>query len=187
MKRISKLLLSFCMLFILSFSLVACMGGEEKPDNKPAGYTPPKNVDMTSETQYAEWLLEHHTTSASYEMKYYLSKNTNVTESGSLKYLKNNNILTSASYDSTGTLTHYYEFTNPADNQYIVTIYNTTSKTYASKNYNSDEFTTFKSDLFYVDSVIQHYLFDYEKWNTTEATVSTQKRIVKDDKVAETI
>lgn len=189
MKKISKLLLSICLLFVLSFSLTACMGGNNNKNSgstKPKGYTPPEDVDMTSGVQYAEWLLANHTNKDAYTMLFYKSKNGTVQESGSLKYYKDEKTSTfiSASYNSAGTITYYREFKDITDNTHTVTIYdvtNSANKSYKVYTWDNDRFTTFKNDEFYADSVIYHYLYDYEQWDTTGATeITAQQNIVKD-------
>ena len=52
MKKFTKILISFCMLFVVTFTLTACK--DKKPENK---FNPPAGVDMTSAESYAGSLI----------------------------------------------------------------------------------------------------------------------------------
>ena len=121
MKKINKILLSICMFFVISFSLVSCSlpfgdtSNNNNNNNSGSGgnptqtYTPPAGVDMTKAEAYAKWLKDNIDFTLSYEAEALASSNNSTVQSVTIKNQYKDNVNHLASYNADGTIEFYME------------------------------------------------------------------------------
>ncbi len=135
MKKLSKILLSICMTFVMAFALVGCdESSDPNGSQKPAKYTPPAGVDMTSVSEYALWLMNSSDRTSSYiaSVTDYMSGTTPVISFE--KYQYENGVQKFASYDAANKLSAYKEYEKITSEAFTEKNYNITNLTYTSRN-----------------------------------------------------
>jgi len=147
MKRISKIFLSICMLFVISFSLVACSffndnttnnNNDNNNNNNNNGgtppttqtYTPPTGVDMTSADAYITWLKNNLDLTLSYESEVYKINGTSIESSSKIISLYKDNTIYVEEIDEDEKTDKYYEITKIADKFKVITYSNYNLKYY---------------------------------------------------------
>ncbi len=161
MKKISKILLSLSMAFVMIFSLSGCKITEEPDESQDPldieNYQAPVGVNMDSVSEYALWLLENADCTMPYIAVLSSIENyNNPTEMKLeiLKYKYDNDIQKIARYNSSNQLKYYNEFEEIVYGKFKQSNYNTTSLTYTEQLLNEDKTIKSKANLYMADSVI---------------------------------
>ncbi len=158
MKKLSKILLSICMAFIVSFSFIACAPNDDN-NNGDGGnggsstYTPPTGVDMTSMTDYTKWLLDNPDLNSSYIGTIYEKEGT-TTKTTLIKYQYKNNTQCIAVYSSSNTLESYYEIEEITSTSCIIKSYDISTLTYTETVETNSEAQKRRANLFCADAVV---------------------------------
>ena len=150
MKKLSKFLLSFCMMFVLAFSFVACANPDDDDDDDDDSPT----ITMTD---YANNLYENHDYKSSYIASsiYYEVDAEPQTKITITKYTYSENTAHIAVYNEDEVMTNYYEIeTVVAGGLYRFYEYNLTNKTYTVKSLGADDINAKKANLYLAEKIV---------------------------------
>ncbi len=154
MKKLSKILLSFCMTFMLAFSLVACNDLDD--DNYNDGSNSPSTVTMT---EYAKNIYENHDYKSSYVASVisYEEDALVKTQIKVIKYKYGGNTAQIAVYNEEDVMTNYYEIeTVVSGGLYRYSEYDLNNKTYTKKSLGLKEINARKANLYLADKIVMH-------------------------------
>lgn len=140
MKKFTKILISFCMLFVVTFTLTACK--DKEPENK---FNPPAGVDMTSAESYAGWLDNNLDETLSYTLTSSTTQD-GATATYTIKYQYKHGIQYVAIYDGLDMVSYMEIFKDGRD--YEVSIYDVDSEKYFTDTLTTDEFYGSSSSMF---------------------------------------
>ena len=163
MKKLLKGFCAFCLMFIMSFSLVACSSddkgknnGGDKPQNPAVTdkYTPPEGVDMTDAEAYGTWLKNNADIKLSYEMKI-----VDDLSSSSMKYVYDDkeNLIYLAHYDESETIISYKEIELIGKSS-VMDDYDVKTIEKEKFSYTQDEYLSFKSENYFSDIIADLFL-----------------------------
>lgn len=140
MKKFTKFLISFCMLFVITFTLTAC---KETPAE--GNFIPPAGIDMTSAESYAGWLDNNLDETLSYTLTSSTTEN-GVTATYTIKYQYKHGIQHVAVYDGLEMISYMEIFKDGRD--YEVAIYDVASEKYFTDTLTTEEFYGSSSSMF---------------------------------------
>ena len=136
MKRFTKVLMSLCLLLVVTFTFTACLNDDGSGNGNK--FVPPSGVDMTSAVSYASWLDNNLDETLSYTALFTQTNTDGVTTTNTVKYQYKHGLQMIAIYVGTN-MSAYMEIYKDGQD-FETTIYDVSSQKYYSDTLTSDEF-----------------------------------------------